>query len=284
MRIAETILHIIHDRGTRGLPWYDVYRPLFNPDLYLRAYARLQQNAGATTSGATEETVTGMSQAQITQIIEAFRYDRWRWPPVRRVERPKSHRKTRPLGLPTWSDKLRQEVICAMLAAYYEPQVSDHSHGFRPRQGCPTALTKIHKTWSGPKWCIEGASRGGCDHRDQTILMTILRAHSHANRVLRLIEGLRKAGYCEAWTYHPTHSGTPQGGHESHAFQYLPRLARQVCHGNAHTRGDARQDPAGASRLSTPERVRDIFSEDVSARAGREAPTAIASLLKGSPP
>ncbi len=71
MRTAETILNIIHDRGKRGLPWYDVYRQLFNPDLYLRAYARLQQNAGATTPGTTDETVEGLSQAKITKIIEA---------------------------------------------------------------------------------------------------------------------------------------------------------------------------------------------------------------------
>jgi retron-type reverse transcriptase len=116
-RTAETILNIIHDRGKRGLPWYDVDRQLFNPALYRRAYARLQQNAGATTPGTTDDTVDGRSQANITTIIEALRYERWRWTPVRRVEIPKSHGKTRPLGLPTWSDTRLQEVIRAILEA-----------------------------------------------------------------------------------------------------------------------------------------------------------------------
>jgi retron-type reverse transcriptase len=164
MRPAETILNILHDRGKRGLPVYDVYRQLFNPDLCLRAYARLPQNAGATTPGATDETVDGMSQAKITKIIEAVRDERWRWTPVRSVAIPKSHGKTRPLGLPTWSDKRLQEVIRAVLEAYYEPQFSDHAHGFRPRKGCHTALTKIHKTGSGTKWLIEGDIRGCCDY------------------------------------------------------------------------------------------------------------------------
>jgi group II intron reverse transcriptase/maturase len=254
MRTAETILNIIHDRGKRGLPLDDVYRQRVNPDLYLRAYARLQQNAGATTPGPTDETVDGMSQAKITKIIEALRYERWRWTPVRRVEIPKSHGKTRPLGLPTWSDTRLQEVIRALLEASYEPQCSDYSHGFRPRQGCHTALTKIHQTWSGTKWFIEGDSSGCFDHIDQTILMTILREHIHDNRVLRLIEGLLKAGYCEAWTYHPTLSGTPQGGVGSPVRSniYLDRLDRFVI-GTLipeYTRGKPRRAHPAYQRLS----------------------------------
>ncbi len=101
MRTAETILNIIQDRGKRGLPLDDVYRQLYNPDMFLRAYARLQRNKGAMTQGVTEETVDGMSQEKIARMIEAIRYERWRWSPVRRVDIPKSNGKTRPLGVPT---------------------------------------------------------------------------------------------------------------------------------------------------------------------------------------
>lgn len=101
MRTAETMLHIIHDRGKRGLPLYDVSRQWFNPALDLRAYARIHQNTGATTPGMTDETVDAMSQENIATLIEALRQERWRWTPVRRVNIPKSHGKTRPLGIPT---------------------------------------------------------------------------------------------------------------------------------------------------------------------------------------
>src|SRR5215813_14788232 len=111
MRTAETILNIIQDRGKRKLPLDDVYRQLYNPDMYLRSYAKLYKNKGAMTPGITEETVDGMSQAKIAKIIEAIRYERWRWTPVQRVEIPKSNGKPRPLGMPTWSDKMVQEVI-----------------------------------------------------------------------------------------------------------------------------------------------------------------------------
>jgi retron-type reverse transcriptase len=134
MRRAETLLNIIQDRGKRGLPLDDVYRQLYNPDMYLRAYARLYKNDGAMTKGITEETVDGMSMDKIASIIEAIRYERWKWTPTRRKEIPKRKGGTRPLGMPTWSDKMVQEVIRSLLEAYYEPQFSRHSHGFRPNR------------------------------------------------------------------------------------------------------------------------------------------------------
>src|SRR5437867_11493561 len=182
MRTAETILNIIQDRGKRKLPLDDVYRQLFNPDKYLRAYAKLSRNDGAMTPGITEETVDGMSQEKIAKIIEAIRYERWQWTPVRRIEIPKSNGKMRPLGMPTWSDKMVQEVIRSILEAYYEPQFSDNSHGFRPKRGCHTALDQIHKTWKGTKWFIEGDIKGCFENIDHTTLTNILRENIQDNR------------------------------------------------------------------------------------------------------
>jgi len=58
--------------------------------------------------------------------------------------------------------------------AYYEPQFSQHSHGFRPKKGCQTALIDIHETWTGTKWFIEGDIKGCFDNIDPHILMDIL--------------------------------------------------------------------------------------------------------------
>jgi retron-type reverse transcriptase len=204
MRTAETLLAIIQDRGKRRLPLEDVYRQLYNPAMYLRAYARLSKNDGALTRGITSETVDGMSQEKIAKIIEAIRYERWHWTPVRRKNIPKPKGGTRPLGMPTWSDKLVQEVIRSMLEAYYDPQFSEQSHGFRPHRGCHTALTAICKTWTGTRWYIEGDIKGCFDSIDHNLLMAILREKIHDNRFLRLMERLLKAGYCEDWKYHPS--------------------------------------------------------------------------------
>jgi group II intron reverse transcriptase/maturase len=228
MRDADTILGIIRDRGSRGLPLDDVYRHLFNPALYLKAYGKLSRNDGAMTPGVMAETVDGMALAKIHAIIEAVRSERYRWSPARRVYIPKSNGTRRPLGMPTWSDKLLQEVIRLILEAYYEPQFSDRSHGFRSGRGCHTALREIYTTWKGTAWFIEGDVSAYFDRIDHTVLLSILAARVVDNRFLRLIGNLLRAGYMEDWKLNATLSGTPQGGVVSPILAniYLDKLDR----------------------------------------------------------
>jgi group II intron reverse transcriptase/maturase len=253
MRTAETILNIIQDRGKRKLPLDDVYRQLYNPDMYLRSYAKLSPNAGAMTPGMTEETVDGWSMEKVAAIIVAIRAERWQWTPVKRVliDKPKGGK--RPLGLPVWSDKVVQDIIRSILEAYYEPQFSKHSHGFRPNRGCHTALKEIDEVWQGTKWFIEGDIKGCFDNIDHTLLMHILRENIHDNRFLRLIEGALKAGYCEEWKYHPSLSGSPQGGIVSPILSniYMDRLDRFVQDTviPEYTRGTRRKEGEGYRRL-----------------------------------
>ena len=106
--------------------------------------------------GVTSETVDAMTLEKIDTIINALRNEKYRWNPVRRVYITKKNGKLRPLGMPTWSDKLLQEVIRSILEAYYEPQFSPSSHGFRPKLGCHTALREVIVKGKGTKWFIEG--------------------------------------------------------------------------------------------------------------------------------
>ncbi|GAB3287207.1 hypothetical protein GCM10027456_83240 [Kineosporia babensis] len=140
MREVATVLGVIRERGRQRLPLERLYRQLFNLDLFLVAYGRIYSNTGAMTPGATPETVDGMSVARIESIIDALRDERYRWQPARRVYVPKKNGTRRPLGLPTWSDKLVAEVVRMLLESYYDVRFSDHSHGFRPGRGCHTAL------------------------------------------------------------------------------------------------------------------------------------------------
>jgi group II intron reverse transcriptase/maturase len=230
MRDAETTLAIIRERGKRGLPLERVYRQLFNQDLYLRAYGRLYRNAGAMTKGTTSETVDGMSRRKVEEIIESVRHERFRWTPVRRTYILKGNGKLRPLGIPPWRDKLLQEVMRSILEAYYEPQFSPTSHGFRAERGCHTALRDIFCSWTGTKWFIEGDIKGCFDNIDHPILMSILREKIHDGRFLTLVENLLRAGYLEQWDFRPTLSGTPQGGVASPLLAniYLDKLDKFV--------------------------------------------------------
>ncbi len=253
MQDAETVLNVIRERGERGSPLENIYRLLYNRNLYLRAYGRLYSNQGAMTRGTTADTVDGMSLAKIDHLIDALRYERFRWTPVRRVNIPKTNGKTRPLGIPTGPDKLLQEVIRMILEAYYEPQFSDRSHGFQPRRGCHTALSNVVNYWSGVRWFVEGDIKGCFDNIDHDVLLSALGEKLHDNRFLSLLKHLLKAGYVEDWKYGRTLSGTPQGGIVSPilANVYLDRLDKFVENVliPVHTRGTARRLNPAYTRL-----------------------------------
>ncbi|MDN2989296.1 reverse transcriptase domain-containing protein [Streptococcus suis] len=211
MRTAKTILTVIHERGKQDKPLERVYKLLFNRELYLIAYAKLYPNNGAMTKGVTEETIDGMSIQKIDMIIEQLRQETYYWRPARREYIPKKNGKHRPLGIPVWSDKLLQEVIRMILEAYYEPQFSEHSHGFRPKRGCHTALQEI-QTWKGTRWFIEGDISSYFDTIDHDVLITMLSRQIQDGRFIRLIKNMLEAGYLDDWKFHKTISGTPQGG------------------------------------------------------------------------
>jgi group II intron reverse transcriptase/maturase len=212
MQNAETVLGILRERGRRGLPCTELYRQLFNPQLYLLAHGRVYSNHGAMTPGATQETADGMSLEKIDAIIDAMRHERYRFSPARRTYIPKKNGKLRPLGLPTWSDKLVGEVVRLLLEAYYEPTFSDRSHGFRPGRGCHTALREVAEHWPGTTWFIEGDISDCFTSFDHSIMIGILAEKIHDNRFLRLMRNMLTAGYLEDWRWHATLSGCPQGG------------------------------------------------------------------------
>lgn len=212
MQSAETVLGVLRERGRRGLPLNELYRQLFNPQLYLLAYGRIYSNKGAMTPGATGETVDGMSLAKIGRIIDAIRHERFRFSPARRVYIPKKNGKTRPLGLPSWTDKLVGEVVRLLLEAYYEPRFSDRSHGFRPGRGCHTALREVANTWTGTAWFIEGDIADCFGSLDHEVMVSILAEKIHDGRFLQLMRNMLQAGYLEDWVWNATLSGAPQGG------------------------------------------------------------------------
>jgi retron-type reverse transcriptase len=211
MQSAETVLDVLRERGRRGLPLDELYRQMFNSQLYLMAYGRIYSNQGAMTPGPDDETADGMTLAKIGRIIDALRHERYRFKPVRRVYVPKKSGKLRPLGVPSWSDKLVGEVVRLLLEAYYEPQFSDRSHGFRPGRGCHTALREVAVAWTGTTWFIDGDISQCFDKLDHKVMPGVLGEKIRDNRMLRLIANMLRAGYLEDWTWKPTLSGSTQG-------------------------------------------------------------------------
>jgi retron-type reverse transcriptase len=211
-RTAETLLNMLHDRGKRKLPLDAVYRPLEHPAMDLRAYAKLYKNPGARPPGITEETVEGRATAKMPQIIEAIRPEKWPWTPRRRLLTEKLKGGKRPLGRPIWSDQVGQDLGRSLLEADYAPPCSTHRHGFSPPRGGQTALTELPNVWVGPTGFIEGDIKGGFEHIAHPILLHILQETIQAHRFRHLLAGALQAGYGDAWTSHPSLSGSPQGG------------------------------------------------------------------------
>jgi group II intron reverse transcriptase/maturase len=230
MQEAAVVLGVLRERGRKGLPFTQLYRQMFNRDLYLLAYGNIYSNQGAMTPGVGEETADGMSEGKIDQIVELMRCERYRFSPARRTYIPKKNGKLRPLGLPSWSDKLVGEVVRLLLEAIYEPRFSGQSHGFRKGRGCHTALREIRETWTGIAWFVEGDISDCFGSFDHKILLGILAETIHDQRFLRLVRHMLKAGYLEDWEYHDTLSGCPQGGVASPILSsiYLDKLDKFV--------------------------------------------------------
>ena len=191
-----------------------LYRYLLRPDIYFVAYKNLYANNGAATKGVNEDTADGFSEAKIDSIIKALADETYQPMPVRRtyIQKKNNRKKLRPLGIPTFTDKLVQEVLRMILETVYEPIFLDVSHGFRPKRSCHTALKQLRREFNGTRWFVEGDIKGCFDNINHAVLVGLLSNKIKDARITKLIYKFLKAGYLENWQYHKTYSGTPQGG------------------------------------------------------------------------
>ena len=189
-----------------------LYRYLLREDIYFIAYQKLYSNKGATTKGVDDDTADGFGKKYVDGLINDLKNGTYKPKPARRIYIPKANGKERPLSIPSFRDKLLQEVIRMFLEAIYEPNFSDFSHGFRPNRSCHTALKQAKIYFTGAKWFVEGDIKGCFDNIDHDKLIEILQRKIKDSKFINIIRLMLKAGYVEAFKYHETYSGTPQGG------------------------------------------------------------------------
>lgn len=222
-----------------------LYRYMLRPDIYYVAYKNLYANSGASTKGVNEDTADRFGEEKIMKIINMLKNESYMPSPSRRMYVNKTNGKKRPLGIPTFTDKLVQEVLIMILQAVYEPVFLDCSHGFRPNRSCHTALKSITKGFNGIRWFVEGDIKGCFDNINHAKLVEIISRKIKDARIIKLIWKFLKAGYMEDWKYNATYSGTPQGGIVSPIFaniylheldKYIAELAREFnCKGKIYT-------------------------------------------------
>ena len=204
----------ISDASRKGNRVKDLFQLMTNNiEIWFEAYANIYSNQGAITKGVNNNTLDGFSAQRVFGIIEQLKQKRYRFTPVRRIYIPKrTGNQKRPLGIPTGSDKLVGEVVRILLVRIYEPLFCDDSHGYRKNRSCHTALKQVQRTWTATKWFVEFDIKGFFDSMDHQVMIHLLEKKIDDPRFIKLIHCMLKAGYLENWTYHPTYSGTPQGG------------------------------------------------------------------------
>ncbi|MEO6850470.1 reverse transcriptase domain-containing protein [Mucilaginibacter sp. UYCu711] len=213
MRNPEKVLNSLTEHsGNLNYKFERLYRILFNEEMYYTAYQKIYSKVGNMTAGVNEQTIDGMSMSRIEQLIDALKNETYQPAPSRRTYIPKKNGKKRPLGIPSFNDKLLQEVVRMILEAIYEGCFEKSSHGFRPERSCHTALISVQKSFTGTKWFIEGDIKGFFDNINHNVLINILEERIADERFIRLIRKFLNAGYVEDWVFHRTYSGTPQGG------------------------------------------------------------------------
>ena len=188
-----------------------LYRNLYNPEFFLLAYQKIYANEGNMTAGTDGKTIDGMGMERVNRLIESLKDHSYQPNPAKRQYIKKKNGKMRPLGIPSFDDKLVQEVTRMILESIYEPNFSNLSHGFRPKRSCHTALLHIQRNFTGVKWFVEGDIKGFFDNIDHQTMVGILRKRIKDEYFLGLIWKFLKAGYLEDWKFHNTYSGTPQG-------------------------------------------------------------------------
>ena len=197
-----------------------LYRLLYSPDFYKLAYEKLKTNKGAMTSGISPNSnIDGMSMRVIDNIIAQLKNESYTPKPARRTYISKANGKLRPLGIPTFEDKLVQECIRVILTCIYDgnvyPTFSEYSYGFRSGLGTHHALRYVKKSFNGCCWIIKADVKAFFDEVDNNLLVRFLEKRIDDKRFIRLIRKFLKSGYIEKGQLFKPKKGTPQGGNLS---------------------------------------------------------------------
>jgi RNA-directed DNA polymerase len=196
-------------------------------DWLREAYRRTRKDASAGADGQTAEEYARDLESNLEALLARFRTGTYRAPPVRRVHIPKGDGRTRPIGVPTFEDKVLQRAVAMLLEAIYEQDFHPSSYGFRPGRGAHDALEHL---WEGLMsqrggWVLEVDIRSFFDTLDHGALRRFLDERVTDGVLRRAIDKWLKAGVLEEGAVTHPESGTPQGGVIS------PILANVYLHG-----------------------------------------------------
>jgi group II intron reverse transcriptase/maturase len=179
------------------------------------AYRRTRKDGAAGVDDQTAQEYSADLQNNLSSLLERFKSGTYRAPPVRRVQIPKGDgRKTRPIGIPTFEDKVLQRAVTMVLEAVYEQDFLDCSYGFRPGRSAHQALQALWRelNMQGGGWVLEVDIQGFFDSLDHQQLRGFLDQRMRDGIIRRMIDKWLRAGVLEGRELRFPERGTPQGG------------------------------------------------------------------------
>jgi RNA-directed DNA polymerase len=187
---------------------------VIDPEWVREAYRRTRKDGAVGVDGESAREFAADLEANLRNLSMQLRAGTYRPPPVRRVHIPKGNGKTRPIGVPTFRDKVAQRAVAMVLEAIYETEFLSYSYGFRPGRSAHQALEELQKTpihWNRC-WVIEADIENFFDTIDHGALRSILDRRVRDGVVRRLIDRWLQAGVMESGRLRIPGEGTPQGG------------------------------------------------------------------------
>jgi RNA-directed DNA polymerase len=179
------------------------------------AYRRTRKDGALGVDGQSAAQYAANLEGNLRSLLDRAKSGTYRAPPVRRVHIPKgSGSETRPLGIPTFEDKVLQRAVAMVLEAVYEQDFLDCSYGFRPGRSAHQALDALWREAMdmGGGWVVELDIRKYFDTLDHGHLRDVLRRRVHDGVLLRLVGKWLNAGVQEQGSITHPEAGTPQGG------------------------------------------------------------------------
>lgn len=187
---------------------------LIDGELLRYAYDLTRKDGAPGIDGQTGQQYAGNLEANLRDLHERLKTGRYRASPVRRVLIPKANGGQRPLGIPTFEDKIVQRAVAVLLNAIYEQDFYGFSYGFRPGRGPHDALEALFDSSMsmGGGWVIDADIRGFFDSVGHGVLRDLLRLRVNDGGILRLIGKWLTAGVLDRGALVHPETGTPQGG------------------------------------------------------------------------
>jgi group II intron reverse transcriptase/maturase len=185
-------------------------------DWLVEAFDRTRKDGAVGVDGQDGEDYAADLMANLQSLLDRAKSGTYQAPPVRRVHIPKagSATETRPLGIPTFEDKVLQRAVVMVLEAVYEQDFKDCSYGFRPRRSAHQALDSLWRQTMGMGggWIVDVDIRKFFDTIDHGHLRDFLQRRIRDGVLLRLIGKWLNAGVLEDGCLTQPEKGSPQGG------------------------------------------------------------------------